>query len=208
MSPASDDFPYRSLYTFKIIDTSKIDFLLHAQARLKNNAKDLSFSLVSPQLRLDVHKNLTLGFNYTYLNTTVTNSSAEEEFKFHHRLELEFNPHWNLTEYFKLNIRNRMEFRWIEDKGSDNPRFRSQWTVEFPIKNHEPLKAFYTNSEFFYDMSDHRYKENWTVPAGLKFKVNDKTTLSVFYMIQSLLGSDDWSSNQILGSHLFVSFYN
>ena len=40
------------------------------------------------------------------------------------------------------------------------------------------------------------------VPIGVNFKANDKTSLKVYYMIQSNRGTNDWSKNQILGTLL------
>src|SRR5436190_10845782 len=86
---AQDDFQTRELMTLKFIDTQKIDVLLFYQQRTENNAKEFSFSQVSPQLKMDFWKNLSLGLNYSYINVKIG-----DEFKFHHRLELEANPHW------------------------------------------------------------------------------------------------------------------
>ena len=137
----------------------------------------------------------------------VFNSVAQrDEFKYHHRLEFEANPHWTIADRLKVNMRNRLEQRWIEDKGSDNRRFRQRTNVELPLKDCLPVQAVYANSEFFYDFADHRYNENWTVPFGIKFRLTDQVSLSTFYMIQHRKGTEDWSSSQVLGTHLMVSF--
>ena len=204
---ARDDFQYRSLYTFKIIDTKKIDFSLFNQVRFFNDAQDVGFYSISPKLQYEWMKNMSLGLNYTYLQTKVFNKTAgREEFKFHHRVELDANPHFERGDWLKIQMRNRYEFRWIEDRGSWNPRFRHRTQVEFPLKNKLPLQSIYINSEFFYDIDKHVYNENWTTPLGFKFKINEKTSLSLYYMIQRIGVSNDWSSNQILGTHLLVNF--
>jgi hypothetical protein len=200
---AQDDFQTRELFTFKFMDTRKVDFLVFSQFRTQDNAKDFSFAHVSPQLKFDLWKNLSLGLNYSYLNIKV-----DDEFKFHHRLELEADPHWEIggeSPWLKIAMRNRYEFRWIEDQGSDNPRFRHRTQLDFPVKNAGALQAIFTNSEFFYDINDHRYNENWTVPFGMKFKVHPKASLSLFYMIQSKLSSH-WNTSQVVGSHVFINF--
>lgn len=200
---AQDDFQTREILTLKFIDTKKIDFQIFNQFRTQNNAKDLNFYHINPQLKFDVWKNLALGLNYSYINLVI-----DDEFKFHHRAELEANPHWDIggeSPWLKIQTRNRYEFRWIEDQGSHNPRFRQRTNLEFPLKNTGRLQAIFFNSEFFYDINDHRYNENWTVPFGLKFKVHPKASLSVFYMVQSRLSSH-WATSQIIGSHVFVNF--
>jgi len=203
---AEDDFQYRQLLSLKVIDTKKVDLVFFNQMRLNHNAQDVSFYLMSPQLKFDFWKNLQLGLNYTHLNFKAFNAAAgREEFRFHHRLELEVNPHWDIGEHFKVSMRNRYEFRWIENIGSDRDRFRHRTNVEVPFKNVLPLQAIFANSEFFYDFVDHRYNENWTVPFGLKFKVNEHVNFSIFYMLQSRV-TDTWTSTQILGTHLMVNF--
>lgn len=203
---ARDDFQYRQLLTLKVIDTKKVDLVLFNQMRLNHDAHDVSFYSTSPQLKFDVWKNLQLGLNYTYLNVKVFNPAAgRNEFRYHHRLELEANPHWEIGERVKITMRNRYEFRWIEDKGSDNPRLRHRTNVEFPLKNILPLQSVYANSEFFYDLDDHRYNENWTVPLGLKFKINQQTNFSIFYMIQTRL-TNTWTSSQAVGTHVMINF--
>ena len=203
---AKDDFQYRQLLTVKMADTEKVAFSVFSQMRMNHDAQDINFFLVSPQLKFDVWKNLALGLNYTYVNLKGFNPAAgRDEFKIHHRCELEVDPHWTLGDWLQIQTRNRYEFRWIEDQGSDNPRIRHRTNLEFPLKNVLPVQSVYMNSEFFYDVNDHRYNENWTVPLGVKFKVNKKTSLSIFYMIQSRL-TDDWTTSQILGTNVFVKF--
>ncbi len=201
---ARDDFQYRQLLTVKLVDTKKVDFSIFSQMRMNHDAQDISFYLISPQLKFDVWKNVALGLNYSYVNLKVFNSAAgRDEFKIHHRCELEVDPHWSAGDWLEVQMRNRYEFRWIEDQGSDNPRFRQRTQLEFPLKHLSPVQSVYMNSEFFYDINDHRYNENWTVPLGIKFKVNKNASLSVFYMVQSRLTSA-WTSSQIVGTGVFI----
>lgn len=203
---AADDFQYRQLLTVKLVDTKKVDFQIFSHMRMQNNAKDINFFFVSPQLEIDLWKNLSVGLNYTYANLKSFNPAAGRgEFKIHHRCELEVNPHWEIGDWLWIQTQNRYEFRWIEDQGSDNPRIRQKTQLEFPIKNLPPVKSVYVNTESFYDVNDHRYNENWTVPLGIKFRVSKKASVSAFYMIQSRL-SDTWTSAQIFGTSVYVSF--
>lgn len=203
---AEDDFQYRQLLTVKLVDTKKVGFQIFSQMRMNHDARDISFYLVSPQLKFDLWKNVALGLNYSYVNLKGFNPAAgRDEFKIHHRCELEINPHWEIGDWLMIQTRNRYEFRWIEDQGSDNPRIRQRTQLEFPIKNLAPLQSLYMNSENFYDLNDNRYNENWSVPLGIKFRVNKKASVSAFYMIQSRL-TDTWTSAQIFGTSVFISF--
>ena len=209
MSWAQDDFQTRHLFTFKLIDTKKVDFQFFNEVFTNHDAHDFNFYSISPQLKFDFWKNLALGLNYTYVRVKSDRADGSHtEFRVHHRIEPEVNPHWDIggpDPWLKIQMRNRYEFRWIEDQGSDNPRLRHRTNFEFPLKNAGPVQSVYANYELFYDNNDHRFSERWIVPLGVKFKINNQTSLSLFYMIQSKL-SDTWTSSQVLGSHVIINF--
>ena len=204
---ARDDFQYWSQYLFKTLDTKYVDLFTWVDMRLKDDATTLTNAEVSEKVKFDFWKNLSLGLNYTYLNSKVSSKLAgRDEFKFTHRIEPEMTPHWKIGDWLNLDIRNRIEFRWIEDSGSNNTRFRQKWTFDFPLKNILPVKSVYAGNEFFYDQKKHEYNEDWLTPLGVSFKVNDKTLLNVYYMLQLKKGTEDWSSNEVLGTLLSTVF--
>ena len=203
---ARDDFQYWSQYSFKLYDGKKFDWITFGEFRVKEDAHKVGLYYISERLVFDLWEHLSLGFNYTYLNTRKTSSGINDDYKFQHRLEGEVNPHWDLTDWLKLHIRNRAEFRWIEDNGSYNTRLRQRWTFTVPVKSAGFLKSLYFGNEFIYNIAEHEYNENRTVPLGAQFTINDKTSFSLFYMIQSQKGTNDWSSNQILGTLVSVKF--
>ena len=204
---ARDDFQHWSQYLFKTIDTKYIDLFTWVDMRLKDDATTLTNAEVSEKAKFDFWKNLTLGLNYTYLNSKVSSRLAgRDEFKFTHRIEPEMTPHWKVGDWLNLEIRNRVEFRWIEDNGANNTRYRQKWTFDFPLKNILPVKSVYTGNEFFYDQKKHEYNEDWLTPLGVSFKVSDKTSFNVYYMIQLKKGIDDWSSSSVLGTVLSMAF--
>lgn len=204
---AQDDFQVWSQVAVKMIDTKKFDLTTFADLRKGHDAEDVVLYFVSEKMAFDLWKYLSLGLNYTYLNSKVNNKVASRsEFKEQHRAEVEVNPHWGVGDWLKISVRNRVEFRWIEDNGSHNTRYRHRWTFTFPLKGMKALQAVYFNSELFYDQAKHEYNENRTVPLGLKFKINDKASFDLYYMIQSKGVSRNWSSNQVLGTLVSVSF--
>lgn len=207
VAAASDDFQYWSRYTLKTFSNEQFEISTYGDIRLFEDASTDGLYLVSERLKYRWFRHLDLGINYTYLEQRVKDAkTGTEEFKYHHRAELEVNPHWDIGDWLKINTRNRLEFRWIEDKGSDNIRLRHLVELEFPIKGREPIKSFYLNNEFFYDFQEGQYTQNRAIPIGIKFKINEKVSFQVFYMIQSQKGASDWSSNQVVGTHLVVSF--
>lgn len=44
--------------------------------------------------------------------------------------------------------------------------------------------------------------ENWAVPLGLRFRLPEKTNLSVFYLIHPVRVADEWQHDQVLGTGL------
>ncbi len=205
---SEDDFQYWSQYSLKAIDTKYVDYVSSGELRLIDDVSDFSFWRTTQRLIFDLFPYLSLGTNYTFLEEQVINSKTkEEEFKYHHRLELEVSPQYEIKKWVHVNIknRNRFEFRWIEDQGSDNGRFRQRWELEFPVSKVPRVKSVYINNEFFVAMNRQELNQNRVIPFGINFKVCSKASLSVFYMIQSKKGAHDWSSNQIVGTHLSIS---
>lgn len=180
---ASDDFQYWSRVTLKTWEQGPWSLSTYGDLRLMKDASDPRLYLISERLGYRRLENLDLGLNYTYLESETTLASGQDKFKYQHRLELEVSPGWSVDDWLKVKNRNRMEFRWIEGQGSDNARFRQLWELSFPLKDKWPFKAFYVNDEYFFDFNRSQINENRLIPAGIEFKVNDKTSLKVFYMV-------------------------
>lgn len=205
---AEDDVQYWSQYSLKPLDTKYVDYVSYGELRLIDDVSDFSFWQTTQRLIFDLIPYLSLGTNYTFLEEQIINSKTKEkEFKYHHRFELEVNPYYEIKKWIHVKIknRNRFEFRWIEDHGSDNGRFRQRWELEFPISKVPRVKSVYINNEFFVALNRQELNQNRAVPFGINFKICSKANLSVFYMIQSKKGAHDWSSNQIVGTHLSIS---
>lgn len=203
---AEDDFQYWSRYQIKLLDTQYFDFTHYNEFRLNDDASNLGLWLTSQKLELQPWKYLGFGLNYTYLETETANARrTQNEYKYHHRLELEATPNYDWRGRIKFKNRNRIEFRWIEDKGSDHGRFRHLWEVEIPVKKIPRVQAVYLNNEFFIDFNTREINENRVVPFGVTFHLYRKIALKTFYMIQSKK-ADTWESNQIFGTNLLIAF--
>lgn len=204
---ASDDLQYWSRYTVKTHSYDRMELATYFEGRLSEDVSQDALYQLSEQLRYKLRDDLDLGLNYTYLEQRVVHSKTkDEEFKYHHRAEIEVSPRWKPADWLQIKNRNRFEYRWIEDQGSDNTRFRQRWELVFPIKNAAPVHSVFVNSEYFFDFKQSQIIENRAIPFGIQFKINDKASLSVFYMIQARKGPLDWSSNQVVGTHVTVSF--
>lgn len=204
---ARDDFQYWSQVSIKPIKTEKYDFLVFTEQWFKNDAEKLGFYYISPRFIYHYSKKLDLGLNYTYVQTrSVLPSAVDDSYNTQQRIELEFNPNWKPTSWSKLTMRNRVEFRWFEDRGWNHTRYRQRWTFDVPVKNIRFVKSVYANTENLYDFPEGKVLENRTAPIGVNFKINDKFGFSVYYQIQSQKGTKDWSSNQIFGTLMSIDF--
>lgn len=202
-----DDFQYWSRYQVKLLDTEHIDFVNFWEFRAFEDASDVGLWYTSQKLIFDYFKNLQFGLNYTYLeNESASPRSGKVHSKYQHRLELEANPHWKWGDWLRIDNRNRVEFRWIQDKGSDNGRYRQRWQVSVPVKNIPKVQKIYANNEVFWLFETGKVNENRLIPLGVSFKVTEKSSLSLFYMIQSRKRGGNWTSNQILGTFLSFKF--
>ena len=133
-------------------------------------------------------------------------SSQRDEFKYQCRVEFEVNPHWITQAGIKIKNRNRIEVRKIEDGNSDDTRLRHMWNFEIPMKGSTSLQSLYFNNEFFYDFEKNSYNENRMVPLGLKWRLQENILMQIFWLIQTRKDTSDWSSNQILGTQLAITF--
>ena len=202
---ASDDTQSWSRLTLKTWQQGPWSLSTYGDLRLMDDVSESRLYLVSEQLKYRWLQNMDLGVNYTYLESKARRAWGPEEFKYQHRLELEANPGWSVWDRLMVKNRNRVELRRIEDQGSDNTRFRQLWELSFPLRDKAAFKSIYTNNEIFVD-DQGRINENWVIPLGAEFDINDKTSLKIFYMVQSRKGTADWSSNQIIGTHVVISF--
>lgn len=204
---ARDDFQYWHQMSIKPYQSKKFDIIVFTENRFVTDAQKLGLYYVSPRIVYHANKHLDLGLNYTYSQSRKTSPSAiDDSYNLTHRLEFEINPQWQMASWLKVKLRNRLELRWIEDQEGDLSRYRQRWTFEVPIKHAGFLKSFYTSNELFYEIRKHNFMEDQIIPFGLGFKLNDHVGLNLYYMIVSQRGARDWSSSQVVGSLLSITF--
>src|SRR3989338_5734695 len=151
---AEDDVQYWPRYSVKAIDTKYIDFTNYWEMRLTEDVSDLNTWFTSQKIQIDPFAHLNLGINYTYLkNKTVNSKTNVRNFTDQHRLELEATPYWSWRDRLKIKNRSRMEFRWIEGRGSDHGRFRNMWEFEMQLKKIPRVESVFANNEIFVDLN-------------------------------------------------------
>ena len=172
--------------------------------RMVNDVTEEKLWLGSLRYKLKSHKNLQLGFGYTYLDVrNITTDSWAHQ----HRLEFEVNPKFKLDENWTLALRNRMEVRFIEDRDDSSSRFRHRLQLSRPV-NLGPFTSYYANVELFYLLDLDKVNEVRTIPLGTGIELSESTKLNLFYMIQSKrVGStSSWNHGHALGTNLIYTF--
>ena len=200
---AEDEWQYWNRNNFVLYAKDRVSYAVLTDTRFNNDFRRVGLNFISPRVKYKAHDNLDLQLNLTYLTVR---SNSRDDFGFQYRIEPEINPHFALTDWLKVYFRNRTEFRWIENQGSYNTRYRGRLRFTVPVKDMGALKSFFADSEFFYDFAENDHTEQRTTPVGVNFALTEKTDLQLFYMIQHKRGVDDWNSNQVLGSMLTVRF--
>lgn len=123
------------------------------------------------------------------------------------RMELEIDPHHDLTKQLRLDWRNRME--WRENQGASSTfnrtrhRMQVAWTLPQPLG---PLTRLFASDEILMDMHLRRPTENRFVPLGLTFKISESTDLDLMYMIDSKRTRTEWKYESVVVTYLRVRF--
>lgn len=199
---ADDDWQQWSELNLKLYKKDKIQLSVFSDFRLRNDARRFELYFFSPRLSYKLTDNLSLGLNYSYLQVR---GSSQDDFRYQHRIEPEINPQWVFLDGIKVQNRNRVEFRWIEDQGSYNTRIRDRLRFVFPLVNNEFINSVYIDTEFFYNVAENQWDEQRTTPIGLNFNINDKVGFQAYYRIQHKK-SNTWRQNNIIGTMVTINF--
>ena len=183
-------------------DTHKVH--AYFDNRLVDDVKEENVWVGSLRYNYALNSTLQLGLAYTYLDVRNVDTDT---WTHQQRVEFDFNQKFKISEAWTLTFRNRMEVRFIEDRSDSSSRFRHRIQLSRPVEI-GPICSYYTNIEGFYILDTEKINEVRTVPIGLDFKMNEKTHLSLFYMIQSnRVGSTaSWNHGHVLGTNLTYTF--
>lgn len=201
----AEDLGYWNWTTFSTkVEDVKLSLFL--DNRFRDNVDDHYFRFASLQVAYPLHENLNVGFNYSRYDSR----PIDGDWKYGRRYEFELNPHYTFENDWKVSLRNRLELRRIEDKGSDNTRSRHRVRVDIPIATSwKTFKGFYASNEFFINYDDStRWEESRLQPFGLSFQLSSNISCSFFYMdqLKRPSGKDSWDSNPALGTTLTINF--
>jgi hypothetical protein len=202
---ARDDVQAWQWLDLKVLEYKKHKINLHFENWIADDVKEEKLLLAALRYKNEFHQLLQLGVHYSYLDIR---HLVTDEWSYHQRLEVEFNPRANVHGQLAFMLRNRLEYRWYEDATKDE-NFRSRHRPQFTYyTKHKILKKWFVNSELFIDYENNKLNEFRTIPIGVGFQLMPKLNLNAFYMIQSKRPATrrDWQHGHILGTHLIVRF--
>lgn len=200
---AVDDFQTWQWLTVRVWKTNNFRLLLYGDNRMADTSGRQKLFILGPRVRYRLNPNLTLGAGYLFLDAqNLTTGTWRHE----HRFDAAITPRFELSENTSLQFRNRLETRWRER--ADSVAYRSRHRLQLRRDARlGPIEAIYCNNEFLIDYDQGRFNENRLIPAGVEFRVHQRSTISLFYMLQSVRRTTgQWDANHILGTHLKLQF--
>ena len=181
-------------------DGDKIDINAEAEVRFNEGVTNLFNWRLAQKLIYSPHKNIDLGIGYRFEKSGKGNN---DPLKRQHRLELEVNPHFKLFNGINIKTRNRLEFRWKEDRGGELfPRYRHRVLISTRANWLPGLEKVEMGNEFFYDFDADKYNQNRLYPLRAKFKMTPKVSITLFYMLLSRRDatSGGWRHAHVIGA--------
>lgn len=186
----------------KAVDTATVDVSGFVQIRLYDASTEVRQVYLSGLVAIEAAEHLSLGVNYTYLPTR---AAGTRTFRDQHRFEFEVTPRWRPVPRLRLDVRNRLEVRWLE--GREDVNQRSRHRTQATLATGRPrATALFLNNEFFYDWDQARFSENRLTPAGVRVAVGRGAELDLYYMVQSTKGQTRWTHAHLLGTHVSVAW--
>lgn len=155
---------------------------------------------IAEQFGYQATPNLSLWISYRYLH----NRDVVPHSKWHwqHRLELEFNPTFDMFAKSQIQTRNRLEIRHIEDEPKIRYRFRQRTLWAFPVTDMGWLTTFSFFNEIFYNFEYHQIRQDRLCPFMLTFALNDKVDFSIFFLMRFFKHDDHWRRSAVVGTEL------
>lgn len=183
----------------KINDKSRV--ALEEEVRFGDDADELYYQHYDIGYAYDVNKYLTLGLNY---------KQVYEKKQPHTKFKAENRPHINaILKYelagFKLEDRNRLEYRHF-DYQEDFWRFRDKFTLKFPWKFTSLKFQPYVADEIFLKLEDGVDLNQNRFYSGFTFNIFKGLGMEIYYLLQSVKSSGNWTDANVLGSKVKVSF--
>ena len=164
----------------KLFQRESFKLSFYFESRFREDAHVAFGYFFGPKASYGVNKRLSVGGAYKQIHFK---NSAGTHFARIQRLELEATYNIPLSKKWTFLHRNRYENLFRENR-ADTKRMRSRITLRLNRGASGPWKRFYFGSEFFYNLDTQEFDQTRLVPLGFNFKLNKRSSLSVFYLIQ------------------------
>jgi len=198
----SRDTRYTSHLVVKKKLNDKFDIFVHSNLKLKDDMGTLYYFYVRNGLTYHAHKNLDLGLVYRIAETEVR-KAAETDWKIEHRAEFDIAPKMDIGK-LKLVDRSRFEFRYFENEGRDEWRYRNLFKLSYPVEIFNVPISLFCSEEFFYDLNPKEISIHW-LTAGFDKKLTEDLSLAIYFRIELVRKAEDlnsWDRYNVLGTQL------
>lgn len=183
---------------FKINSKSKIT--LEEEFRWENDASILHYQHYDAGFVYDVNKNFTLGINYRQVY-----ERRGGDFKAENRPHFNATGKWDILG-FRLEDRNRIEYRHFDYEREDFWRYRNKISLKFPWKLTKFEIQPYLADEVFINTIGTAFAENRGY-AGLGFSViKNFVNGEIYYMRKSNNSTGGWIGANVLGVKAKIIF--
>lgn len=173
-----------------------------AEPRFTDNFKDIGTLFLRTSLARPLNNWATMAISYTHLDVRKYDPLIGlGNFREQNWAGIGVTGKFNLTPQWSFKSRNNLHLRWIE--GRDGPNIRTRHYVEMAWKpeNSRRIRGFYTGNEFFHEIAHQAIPENRFTPLGARLKVNDRTNLTMFYLIRSTKPRGEWQHAHVFGTY-------
>ncbi len=177
----------------------KTKLIAEEEFRYGNKASELYYQHYDIGLAYDVNKYLTTSINYRQIYEGENGKFLPE-----YRPHLDITPKRELYG-FKIEDRNRLDFRLYDDKREDMLQYRNRLRIRAPWK-FTPLGIQpYVSDEIFVNLNSAAWRRN-RFDAGVTFDLIKGIKGDVYYRLQSTKKSGRWTDYNILGLKLNIAF--
>jgi len=174
-----------------------------AEPRFTDNFKDIGTVFLRSSLALPLNDWATATVSYTHLDVRKYDPlTGLGNFRQQNWAGIGITGRFNLTPHWSFKSRNNLHLRWIEGKDSPNVRTRHYLEMAWKPENSRRIRGFYSGNEFFVELAHKTTPENRFTPFGARLKMNDRTNLTLFYLIRSTKPRGKWQHAHVLGTYL------
>ena len=194
---ASDEWQYWNEIKLKHSFGKNLDAHIKIEQRFVDDFNDLGLHNYAPGVVFRINRCFDFELNYKY-----EREKGEKEWSEEHRVELIPTIKWKLEEY-KLNIKNRFEYRIVEGKN------KWRWREKLKIKRHIEIGVFeftpFVSEEIFYDFKVNEFNQN-RVTTGISKMITKNSGIDLYYMRKNNKRDGAWPGVNILGTEFGMKF--